>query len=143
MSYLEVNSDIESRRGIWQSMHGVTRYGSSANSSVSIPSMYCGGKERVLRHENIKSELDGIYQKIHDYVRICEEKDIIIEDLKNILDVVSSKLKYEDTEEMLKEYDLLCPVCMEGTSNKTSCNHALCLKCFNKIEKCPLCRASC
>jgi hypothetical protein len=33
-----------------------------------------------------------------------------------------------------------CPVCLEKTSRRTTCQHSLCLPCFLKIETCPICR---
>ena len=42
-----------------------------------------------------------------------------------------------------------CCVCYERTQSKTTCNHSICIPCFDKIKyvnmetKCPLCRQDC
>lgn len=66
--------------------------------------------------------------------------------LTNILSELSTKLNYKDMDDMLNDYDMICPVCYEPTNNKTSkCEHPICVACLNKIyltcdKKCPICR---
>lgn len=53
------------------------------------------------------------------------------------------KLNYQDIDDMLREHDLLCPVCLEPTTTKIlECNHSLCMDCMSKVHKCPICRTS-
>ena len=35
-----------------------------------------------------------------------------------------------------------CPICYEPCQTTTDCGHGICIKCYNKIELCPMCRAN-
>lgn len=63
-------------------------------------------------------------------------------DLANVLALLAKRLKYDNTDDLLQDHDLLCSVCFEITDNKTKCNHPVCPKCLDRINKsCPICMA--
>lgn len=118
-------------------------------------------KVSFLKHGN-HFDIDTIYKfadshKTHDRVINdfgCYElsEDGIKEALEALDQVKFSKKENEFiTEEKVtyeelftsKNYTCLyedCPVCLEKTSRRTTCQHSLCLPCFMKIETCPICR---
>ena len=55
--------------------------------------------------------------------------------------VIALKLGFMDLDDMAQNLDIMCPVCMEVTNSKTSCNHTLCELCMRKVDICPLCRS--
>ena len=98
-----------------------------------------------------KGQKPGVVELYTDVARSLEAFTIMINKMSelkydNKVGMFYVEQKKEDYEQLYTfpniELDYVeCSVCFEITKTKTSCNHPLCYKCYDKIpNKCPICR---
>lgn len=92
-------------------------------------------KAVLIKEDNLEFSIDII-----DLVFCIKDDEIYDDDIYNIYinkftrdikDLCSLK-KTDDNDE--------CCVCFDNTKFKTTCNHTICINCFHRTNKCPLCR---
>ena len=92
-------------------------------------------KAVLIKEDNLEFSIDII-----DLVFCIKDDEIYDDDIYNIYinnftreikDLCSLK-KTDDNDD--------CCVCFDNTKFKTTCNHTICINCFHRTNKCPLCR---
>jgi len=92
-------------------------------------------KAVLIKEDNLEFSIDII-----DLIFCIKDDEIYDDDIYNIYinkftreikDLCSLK-KTDDNDE--------CCVCFDNTKFKTMCNHTICINCFHRTNKCPLCR---
>lgn len=88
----------------------------------------------IKRNSNLDAQLHKTQQALQ-----CLESTIVNNAPQEVCNMLANMNSYEDFDEMLKQHDLLCSICINPTTNKTNCNHPVCKNCIWKTAECPLC----
>ena len=112
-----------------------------------------GNNNEALKYHIMGAEKndDICIDKINDYVATTyclttykKTKPWIKNNTKHKLNIaLATALKFKDEDIKSVVHEDECCICLDTDYMLTfGCDHSVCYKCYNKIDKCPLCRAS-